>query len=387
MLVLSRGGHPGVPSSGGHPGVDSALKLMISDGTLRQVRHAAVPLRADPAEVAALWARHLAYVREQATDFIVLHHFHDNRLPDPQHFILDAQVLPHRPAVAFSGGDAFYNGFFRPSHPTTFKSAAGAVDLVLNTSMGPAADAISRYGAPRVALWPAANCQVRFPMPTEAPRPAAADFDVCFIGSNNRSRNPLRGYYWYGRQREALVKSLSRRFGPRFAVFGNGWQGLQGSQGPSSFASQMETCRRAKVVVGGVPYSPARYYLSNRPFMQIASGVPFVDVSVEGVDRILRDGEHWHLADAPDRVGDKVDELLCRSDQQRQEMGMAAALYVSAKHTDEQRWRGLLKTLAALRTAIVTNQAPRAPELEFLLPEVDVAAELRLATRGYDADG
>lgn len=317
------------------------------------------------------------------TDLIVLHHYHAVGLSDPRPFIDSVRAQEHRPVVGFTGGDAFFNGFFRPRHPQIFKLTAASADITFNTSMGAVADAIARYGAPRVVLSPNYADLTRFGKPSERYRPLNAEFDVCFVGSNNRSRNPGRSYYWYGRQRENLVRLLTKRFGARFAVFGGGWDGLSSAQGRVPFDQQLEACRRARVVVGGVPYSPARYYTSNRPYQQIMSGVPFVDVAVDGVDRLLRDGEHWHLVGSFDRVADRVDELLCRTDAERVELGEVAADYVRRHHSEESRWRQIVHELGTLRAALRNQTDPPPPLLQFMLPEVNMQDELPLATRGW----
>ena len=44
------------------------------------------------------------------------------------------------------------------------------------------------------------------------------------------------------------------------------------------------------MIVGGVPYSNARYYASNRPFIQMTSGVPIVETPVPGVETLFGQG-------------------------------------------------------------------------------------------------
>jgi hypothetical protein len=137
------------------------------------------------------------------------------------------------------------------------------------------------------------------------------------------------------------------------------------------------------VVVGGVPYSPARYYTSDRPFNQIMSGVPFVDLAVEGVETILRDGEHWQLSDSIAGVADRVDDLLCRPDSVRIELGETAASFVADNHTQVHRLKWLFMTLDSLRQSILAETRPSIPSLDFLLPEARTSRQAELATRGW----
>jgi hypothetical protein len=386
MFLTSGDGHHHSPSllvvsRGGHPSIDDALNYMVRDKSLQFAHHAVV---GDAGRTQALdvWTQLTALVHRRSVDFIVLHHYHGQGLPDARPFVDMLRTMPHRPVVALSAGDAFH-GLYRPTHPQSFRDICSGVDIVLNTSMGVAADAIVGYGAKRVALWPLGACQVRFAKEVRPHRQKKSEFDVIFIGSNNRSRNPTSSYFWFSRKRERLLRQLGRKFGDGFAVFGSGWNHLPNSHGPVSFDAQVATCRRARVIVGGVPYSPVRYYASNRPFIQILSGVPFVDLNVEGVDRILRDADHWHLTDSLDAVADCCDDLLTRPETEREEQGYSAARYVADHHTYLERWRGLVHTLTTFREGSSDDFALPPPDLSFFLPETDLSTELPLATRGW----
>lgn len=380
VLFVVRGRHD--PPT--HPGVIHGLDRMTEDGTLRGA--STIPVDLDDAidRNAAYWRSIVDHVRERQTEFVVLHHYHSPRLPDPRPGIERLKSLPHRPLVALTNGDAWFEGFFRPKFPPMFLQAAEAADAVFSTSMGMLADQIVDRAAGRIALLPNGTCQARFGDPPRA-SPGRREFRVTFIGSSNRPRNPLRSSHWYSRHRERLVRRLSERFGTGFAVFGNGWHGVEGWQGPVPYEHQHAACQRADLVIGGVPFSRARYYMSDRTFNQIASGVPFVDLAVEGVETILRDGEHWHLATSIEQLLDRCDDLLTRPASEREAFGAAAAEYVLERHTEEARCRSLLRTLESLRRSLLEGTPPPPPDLDFLLPEVDRAVELPLATRGWAA--
>ena len=373
LLVLSRGQHPGV---------DHALTRLACDGYLREGQHKRIDQGQDERAAHTTWKRLAASIAREQVELIVFHHYHSPSLPDPRDFVDQLRAMPHRPLIAFTGGDPFH-GLFKPALPELFKRLSAAADITLNTSAGVAADAITGSGAKRFALWPHSGGNVQSNKPSYPYKASDSEFDVVFVGSNNTSRNPTNGFFWFSRKRERLIQTLTRKFGNRFAVFGNGWEGLSSAQGPVPFDAQIDTCRRARVVVGGVPYSPARYYMSNRPFIQIMSGVPFVDIAVEGVETILRDGEHWHLVDSIDRVADRCDDLLARPDAELEELGQLAANYVAARHASIDRWRGLLSTLVGLRQSLLADDPPPNPDLHFFLPEVTIADELPLATRGW----
>ena len=269
-------------------------------------------------------------------------------------------------------GDPFRNGYLgRPSVPRSFLQAAQRSDLVMLTSMGVLADYVARYTRAPILLSPNGACQVRFAEISATAPPAAPEFDVVFIGSRNASRNPLRPYHAFARRRERLVDALSRRFGSRFAVFGHGWEGRPSAQGPVPFDQQAEAARRGRVVVGGVPYSTARYYTSNRPFIQMTSGVPLVDSFVPGVETLFRPEEHWILADEHHLVS-AVERVLEMGDERRSAIGQAAAAYVLSRHTQAHRVASLVENARRLADARRSGGRP-APYLPYFLSDVDTA--------------
>jgi hypothetical protein len=367
-----------------YPDIIDGLRQLSRDGFVRsqeciEVRPADALERADE-----YWRQIVEHVRYRQTEIVVFHHFHNARLPDPRPVLRRLKDLPHRPIVAVTNGDAFCNGIFRPSFPRMFLQAAEEADVVFSSSMGAIADHLAHRSRSKIALLPHGACQARFGQQPPPAQDTEREFRAVFIGSNNRPRNPTRPYHWYARRRERLVKLLSARFGSKFAVYGRGWEGVPNWQGQLAFGEQQSACQRAELVVGGVPFSSARYYTSDRVFIQIASGVPFVDVAVEGVETILRDGEHWHLVPSVDQVADRCDELLCRPRSERLDAGRAAAEFVLDHHTVKDRCRSVITMLRLHRGALLTDSQPPPPDFDFLLPEVDRSIELRRASRGWE---
>lgn len=170
------------------------------------------------------------------------------------------------------------------------------------------------------------------------------------------------------------MEALSRRFGKRFGLFGIGWQGLASWQGPVPFDQQAVTARRARVVVGGIPFSRERYYTSNRPFIQVSAGVVMVDTFVPGVDAILRPGAHWVLSD-DDALAATVERVFAWDDAKLRQIGAAGAQHIFRSHTQAHRVEeALLENVRRLRAFSETG-AMQASYLPFFLSEVDVGAD------------
>ncbi|HLO92739.1 MAG TPA: glycosyltransferase, partial [Burkholderiaceae bacterium] len=298
-----------------------------------------------PEATEAAFARALRLIEDEGVDTLWLQCYH-GPLPDPRPFLQAARRLQPDLLVLVSSGDAFGRWLHRT--PASLRQACAAADLSFLSVLGPVADAVAAAGARNLVLMPHGACQERFAAPT--PRPEAPPFDVVFVGSHHAGRNPFNPINRAARQRRAMVQALARRHGPRFGLFGRGWEGQPGWQGPVPFADQHRAMALGRLQLGGFPGGRAPFYLSDRPYIAMASGTPLLDCRLEGVDRLAREGVHWALyEDLPGllRLCDRSleDEAGLRT------MGRTARDYVLAGHTQYHRVREMLRIAAELREA------------------------------------
>lgn len=364
----------------GHPGIVDGYERLRTSGQVREVRVVPVDGPRGVRRGALFWRDAIAQAHDIDASLVVFTYYHSPHLPDPRPAIEALRRLPSRPFVVSMLGDPFMNGYMqRPSVPKPFLQAAEASELVTLTSMGALADHIARHTNAAIMLLPNGACQVRFaPAAKRSTSPPLPDFDVAFVGSRNTARNPARPYFWLGRRRERLVAELHRRHGDRFAVFGHRWDRLPVARGPVPYDQQVSAVRRARVVVGGVPFSHERYYTSDRVFVQMLSGVPLVDVAVDGVGAMARHREHWLLVKERD-VADAVDEVLTWSNERRSAMGSAAATLVLERHSQNHRVAALLENVR--RRRLLNGVAE--PYLPFFLDEAEARREASMATRNW----
>ena len=364
-----------------HPGLVDGYRRLLDDGTLAALDVVPVFGPAGTSRGPGFWDDVVERAAAQQATTVLFHYYHHPTLPDPRPAIDRLRERSADLMVVATLGDAFTNGWVGGHDvPRTFLQLASTADLVTLTSMGGLAAHVRRATRAPIVINPNGVCQVRFAPPTAADLAVSREFDVAFIGSRNRPRNPLRPYHWASRRRERLVHSLSARFGRRFAVFGNGWDHLESARGPVDFTAQADAARRARVLVGGIPFSRNRYYTSNRVFFQGSSGVPMVDVAVPGVDTLLRPGDHWTLTEEEALV-DTTEAMVQRSDDELTAMGLRSATHVFAHHTQAHRCAGLVEQVSRVRQLRSGRQA--LPHLPFFLPEVDHDLEAPLATAGW----
>ena len=326
----------------------------------------------------ALWSKALDHIREHAIDAVMLQFFH-GRLDDPRPFISAARQIRPNLLVATTCGDPY--GRWLQRAPVSLIQAARVSDLVFSTSMGYFADELVRRGARNVVLMPHGVCPVRFAGPPT--RQASDDFDIVFIGSNNGGRNPFTPLSRAGRWRRRMVEALARRYGKRFGLFGLRWDGIDSWQGPVPFNQQIETALRGRLQVGGFPGCNATYYLSDRPYIAMASNVPFLDCRVEGVESLAEPGRHWWLYDDLSSLLTIVDAQLQRSDAERAAQGAESRDYMLRAHTQTHRAREMTEIMLAMRTARAKRNMMPAPPLRCFRPGIDPVAEFPRALRNW----
>jgi hypothetical protein len=310
-----------------------------------------------------LWQDAYETARDMEADAIFLQFFHGGSTPDPSSGIQRLKGLPSKPTVFTSLGDPF--GRVTKRVPKCFRAASALSDVSFLTGMGYLARQLMASGSKNLVLMPNGCCQVRFSsrQPVVLNRP---EFDLAFVGSRIRSRNPLSHFYWVSRKRVEFVEAAAKRYGRRFALFGKGWEGNQSWQGPIAYAAQHEAYGRSAVALGGMPNAHHDYYTSDRVFNAVASGVPFVDHWVPGVDRILEPGRDWWLAQNQKETFRLCDKLMEMPSSDRVRLGQEARDRILAHHTQYHRCAEMIEIVSSLREARLSGRRATEPKLTFL---------------------
>lgn len=190
-----------------HPGYYYGFERLAQEGVLRA--HAAIAYYSVVEERgwAGLWAEAARAAQAMEADAIFLHWFHVGKIPNPAPGILRLKNLPNRPTVFASLGDPF--GRWTKRVPGCFRVASRLADVSFLTGMGYIAQQLRGWGSRNLVLMANGCCQARFASavdPSDNPQ-----FDVVFIGSRLRPRNPLGHHFWVARRRKQLVEAFTRR--------------------------------------------------------------------------------------------------------------------------------------------------------------------------------
>ena len=133
--------------------------------------------------------------------------------------------------------------------------------------------------------------------------------------------------------------------------------------------------QRGRVVVGGNPYTDSDYYSSNRLCFEVASGVPTVELRVNRLDKILRDGNQVYFADDIDGVVATVERLLNEDPIALYQKAATAAKEMVERHTQYHR----MKFKLSCAKAFIRDGARFIPPFDFFLSDVDVVEESKYA--------
>ncbi len=187
-------------------------------------------------------------------------------------------------------------------------------------------------------------------------RTSEPHFDVVMIASylNVKLARLRRRYLPLQRERLALVKQLTSRFGRRFGLYGRGWEGQPSWQGVVPFREQQMPMRDSWLVLGLNNWSHADYF-SNRLPISLGSGVPVVYKAFPGVEKWLVDGKHCRLYGRANQALPAIEEALRSPVEERELMGRLGrqrALDYCSMDVDARRMIAAVREVMAWRDRI-----------------------------------
>ena len=332
-----------------HPGHHDALNRLTHEGFVENFFNLPCLGYAESHGYRALWREIIRLAKKNRSEIVYFQYFHHPRNEDPRECIEKLKRLPDSPVIVSSSGDPFSVDILPPHYPLSFKQCVQSSDIVFSTQMGNAAKAMVDWGAKYVILLPNSMCQVRFASSDVDLSTHSFDFDVCFIGSKNQGHSPLSRHFWKGRERSLLIRSLEKRYGKKFGLFGHGWDGRLSWQGPILFEDIQVTFRRGRVLVDGNPYSSYDYYSSNRPFFAIATGIPTVLLNVPRLDKVLSPFLHCHYANNSSEIINICDHILDADPKEVYRRSALAAKDITDRHTQYHRMKFLVDVCQTFR--------------------------------------
>jgi hypothetical protein len=252
------------------------------------------------------------------------------------------QSRPHITLV-YHEGDPFDRFAKRVDAPTI--GILKHADLVLACGLGTLADILQEPGAKPVGYLP--HCFVKSRFAVLDPRETPKTHDLMMIGTRGTRRKLKFLYVPGGRKRDELATRLSKSFGKRFALYGNGWSHLEAALGPVPFYEQEKAIQSARISVNWDHFDSIDYYFSDRLPISLAAGVPHVTSWHVGYNHLFADTPGLYSCRTVTEVIEASRWLLSRTDESLMEEGLAAKAWVFATmEAVEVFGRGLAQSVA-----------------------------------------
>ena len=279
----------------------------------------------------------LERARQFQPDIILWHHV--SEFPVDQRLIAELRGCGSCPLLAYHEGDA-YGRFVKPI-TTSMRILCREADVVFLSALGPMARIVRQAGARDVRYSASFFDPDIYGRPPD-PALVGCDFDAVLIGNLVR-RIPYLRELPGATDRFRLARKLSTTLGPRFAVFGDGWDCRVNAHGSLPRFDQHSVIQRALVSVNWDHYPHYDYYFSDRLPISLAAGIPHVTCYHPGYENIFRgvDGLFW--ANSVDEAIDTVRFLLSLGKERLLLMGAHAREFVLATLSAETVFRKLLR--------------------------------------------
>lgn len=252
------------------------------------------------------------------------------------------------------------------SLPSAMVDVGRVFDLTL-AGCGGLIPELKKRGCKNVILFPEKADHVRFGH--SAANGNSKKYDVVMIANRLKSRNPFHAFKWPGmdpmyhmdgqKLRDQLVKRFSERFGERFAIFGNGWDGFKSAKGPLKFGDQEVVLQSSRISLGTNNYNNVSYYFSNRVPNSLIAGVPHLCKRSKGLEMFFRDKEHCFYFDTVEEALNVAEWLLKQPDSYLSEIGENGKKLVLEKHTARVRYEYLIELIAAFKSNALDLISPK----------------------------
>jgi hypothetical protein len=248
--------------------------------------------------------------------------FHVGKFPITKEFIFSLKNLPSKPIIVYDEGDMY--GTWAKPISKQIKIFAKYSDVFSMRGLGKFYNKISKYNK-NIIYTPHHNDIARFDIKPYILE--KRDNLISFVGNNSKPKflSSIRRMPG-SRGRESFVKYIGKMFPDLFNLYGNGWNGFIGSQGPVDFQKQIEIYRNTWITLAYEHYPNIPYYFSNRLPMALMSGSLYVCHYHQGYENFFKNCDFIFFFNTNEEAVDIInflkslskDDLLERSKRARE---------------------------------------------------------------------
>ena len=257
--------------------------------------------------------------------------------PVTRDYLRQLKGRPSHPLLVYYDGDPYGRLQCRMQRPV--RAMMAEADVVCLVGRGDFSSLARHFGARDIQYAPSCFDIARFGAdwtPT-LERPDS----ISMIGSLWKSRIPfllIPG----ARQRKRLAELLAARYGPRFALYGAGWDRNPSSRGSLPYIQQQNAIRRSWVNVSWNHFTNAADYFSDRLPIALAAGVPHITSWHPGYDTLFAGCQGLYLAKTPEEACELTAFLLAKPHEELLSLGQRVREWAFQHLEATVVFRGLL---------------------------------------------
>jgi hypothetical protein len=334
---------------GDQVGPRRAFEALIRDGRLAAYQAFAPHYEAAVSGPVDASARLLALANSFQPTIILW--AHPSNFPVPSELVARLRSLESTPTIVLHDMDPW--GMVRHRLTPSTRLLAREADLVYLCGAGSVARVFRRAGAARIRFAFHAADGARFGTPWSPT--TQREYDVVMIGNRIPGRFPgsaMPGVW----RRARLVELLELQYGPRFALYGDGWKGHLSWKGPLAYEDQGEANRSAWVSAGWDHFPAIANYTSDRTPISLVSGVPHVTNYSPGYELIYPPGSGLYWGKTVRSVAEMVTVVLAMPRKDLLAIGEQAACFARDHRSQEAFTERLLEDVSAFRSATARGE-------------------------------
>ena len=269
---------------------------------------------------------------------------HTSTLDVREDIVKGLRDLPSNPTMGYWDAD-IYQSPYKPL-PKAMINLVKLCDVSFWPGYGEMIETLRALGCIDMRYVPCSTDEHRFG--AVRPKETIFDFDVVMVGNYISSKIPWRTFPG-NRWRKQLAKYLFKKLGPRFAVFGNGWQGKY-SKGPIPFKEQNKIYHASRIALS-VNNLHAKYYFSNRLPISLSSGAIVVSNHEEGIEEIFNQLQNPVFFRTTEEACDIIERLLAKDQDELDDMALEAREFVLSRLTMTDIMKYMISVLQSYELA------------------------------------
>jgi hypothetical protein len=278
--------------------------------------------------------------------------FHIGKFPIQKEFILNLKQVYSRPIIVYDEGDMY--GTWAKPISIEMKTLIKYSDVISIRGLGKFYNQISNINK-NIIYTPHHADIARFDR--EPYLLTSRKYQIVLIGNKIKPKILSNIRRMPGaKDREHFVKVIGEAFPTSFKLFGNGWKGFKGNQGPVDFQNQMNVYRESWITVAYEHYPDIPYYFSNRLPIALLAGSLYVCHYHKGYENIFKGCDFIFFFNKNSEAIDIIKYIQSLSDTDLVERAIRARNFALQYFTPEKVWQNFLTNISIVKLNIAKNE-------------------------------